>query len=160
MALTGIALQLKPEHRAIQNPSLIHFFPSSTPDSNVEDQNTPSSSPSQSQPQSQSQSSFSSYFSDVKASLKHQQSPQQQHQQQPSKYSVSSAQTPSKVASLEEIRKNLSEFRCRSAGGQVVVVISVSSDVSTHLIPGALQVKCDIKRRKFHNEVKWNVWND
>ncbi|KAI7986624.1 hypothetical protein LOK49_LG14G01629 [Camellia lanceoleosa] len=102
----------------------------------------------------------SSYFSDVKASLKHQQSPQQQHQQQPSKYSVSSAQTPSKVASLEEIRKNLSEFHCHSAGGQVVVVISVSSDVSTHLIPGALQVKCDIKRRKFHNVVKWNVWND
>ncbi|KAI7986618.1 30S ribosomal protein S15 [Camellia lanceoleosa] len=119
MALTGIALQLRPKHRTIQNPSFIHFFSSSTSDSNVEDQNTPSSSPSPSPSpspsQSQSQSSFSSYFSDVKASLKQQQSPQQQYRQQPSKYSLSSPKTPSKVASLEEIRKNLSEFRRRSA---------------------------------------------
>ncbi|XP_028116794.1 uncharacterized protein LOC114314509 [Camellia sinensis] len=93
MALTGIALQLRPKHRTIQNPSFIHFFSSSTSDSNVEDQNTP----------------------DVKASLKQQQSPQQQYRQQPSKYSLSSPKTPSKVASLEEIRKNLSEFRRRSA---------------------------------------------
>ncbi|CAL5361582.1 unnamed protein product [Camellia sinensis] len=258
MALTGIALQLRPKHRAIQNPSFI-YFSSSTSDSNVGNQNTLSSS----QYQFQSQSSLYSYFSDVRASLKQQQSPQQKYRQQPSKCSLSSSQTPSEVASLEdirknrsgfrrrsavptpedkssssspplppsqpisfqelckrnviskgeistneasiggryaireslkqhrslgknpkeplrvppplrcrsarglmimrrrrdkqvasleEIRKNFSEFRCRSAGGQVVVVISVSSDVSTHLIPGALQVKCDIKRRKFHNE--------
>ncbi|KAI7985186.1 hypothetical protein LOK49_LG14G01630 [Camellia lanceoleosa] len=113
MALTGIALQLRPKHRAIQNPSFIYFFSSSTSDSNVEDQNTLSSS--QSQFQSRSQSSLYSYFSDVKASLKQQESPRHKYRQQPSKCSLSSPQTPSEVASLEDIRKNHSAFRRRSA---------------------------------------------
>ncbi|CAL5440254.1 unnamed protein product [Camellia sinensis] len=111
MALIGIALQLRPKHRAIQNPSFIFFFSSSTSDSNVGDQNTLSSS----QSQFQSQSSLYSYFSDVRASLKQQQSPQQKYRQQPSKCSLSSPQTPSEVASLEDIRKNRSGFRRRSA---------------------------------------------
>ncbi|CAL5444175.1 unnamed protein product [Camellia sinensis] len=90
MALIGIALQLRPKHRAIQNPSFIYFFSSSTSDSNVGDQNTLSSS----QSQFQSQSSLYSYFSDVRASLKQQQSPQQKYRQQPSKCSLSSPKPP------------------------------------------------------------------
>ncbi|PSS07547.1 30S ribosomal protein [Actinidia chinensis var. chinensis] len=117
MAATAVALQLRTKHRAIRNPSAIHFFSySSTSDSNAENQNTTSSSSSSSSssPPSQSQTSISSYFSDVKASLK-KQAPSQQRQP-PKPFYPSSAQTPtSKVASLEEIRKNLSEFRRRSA---------------------------------------------
>ncbi|XP_057480945.1 uncharacterized protein LOC130767898 [Actinidia eriantha] len=114
MAATAVALQLRSKHRAIRNPTAIHFFSSSsTSDSNAEDQNTTSSSSSPSPP-SQSQTSISSYFSDVKASLKQKAPPQQR--QPPKPFYPSSAQTPtSKVASLEEIRKNLSEFRRRSA---------------------------------------------
>ncbi|GFZ04041.1 S15/NS1, RNA-binding protein [Actinidia rufa] len=114
MAATAVALQLRSKHRAIRNPSAIHFFSSSSiSDSNAENQNTTSSSSSP-PPPSQSQTSISSYFSDVKASLKKQAPPQQR--QPPKPFYPSSAQTPtSKVASFEEIRKNLSEFRRRSA---------------------------------------------
>ncbi|XP_057459609.1 uncharacterized protein LOC130750182 [Actinidia eriantha] len=116
MAATAVALQLRSKHRAIRNPSAIHFFSSSsTSDSNAENQNTTSSpSPPPPPPSSQSQTSISSYFSDVKASLKKQAPPPQR--QPPKPFYPSSAQTPtSKVSSLEEIRKNLSEFRRRSA---------------------------------------------
>ncbi|KAL6996674.1 hypothetical protein U1Q18_006803 [Sarracenia purpurea var. burkii] len=124
MAATAVVVLLGSKRRTIRNPKFLHFFSSSTPDSNAEDQNPPSSSPSappsqsQSQPQPQPQSSFSSYFSDVKASLKQQ--PPQQQQRQPRKpftlfSTPSSPQPASNVASLEEIRKNLSEFRRRSA---------------------------------------------
>ncbi|GFZ17227.1 hypothetical protein Acr_26g0004970 [Actinidia rufa] len=115
MAATAVALQLRSKHRAIRNPTTIHFLSSSsTSDANAEDQNTTSSSSSPSPPPSLSQTSISSYFSDVKASLR-QKAPSQQRQP-PKPFYPSSAQTPtSKVASLEEIRKNLSEFRRRSA---------------------------------------------
>ncbi|XP_023892535.1 uncharacterized protein LOC112004517 [Quercus suber] len=113
------ALQLRPKHRTTlhNNPSLIHLFSSST-------SSTPPPSPPPPDPTTsdQSQSSFTSYFSDVKASLKHQ---QQQRPTSPfsprnptnpsSKPSNPSFSKPSKVASLEEIRKNLSEFRSRSS---------------------------------------------
>ncbi|XP_030971298.1 uncharacterized protein LOC115991620 [Quercus lobata] len=114
------ALQLRPKHRTTlhNNPSLIHLFSSSNSST------PPPPSPPDPTTSDQSQSSFTSYFSDVKASLKH----QQQQQQRPtspfsprnptnpsSKPSNPSFSKPSKVASLEEIRKNLSEFRSRSA---------------------------------------------
>ncbi|XP_059660286.1 uncharacterized protein LOC132306755 [Cornus florida] len=123
----AVTLQLlRPKHRTIGNPNFIHFFSSSISDPNAEDQNTTSSTPSQPQPQPQSQSqphsSFSSYFSDVRSSLK--QSPPPPQQRQPRKPFSPSSSTPNttKVASFEEIRKNLAEFRRRSSvpppGGQ------------------------------------------
>ncbi|KAG6669553.1 uncharacterized protein LOC122284857 [Carya illinoinensis] len=116
------ALQLRPKHRTLHNPSLVHLFStSSTP---PEPTSADQSSPSASSDATESQSSLSSYFSDVKASLKQQQ--QQQHRPtfpfsqrnptipaKPSSPLDSSFSKPSKVASLEEIRKNLSEFRLR-----------------------------------------------
>ncbi|XP_052182744.1 uncharacterized protein LOC127795237 isoform X2 [Diospyros lotus] len=116
MAAMAIALRLRSKlTAAVRNRSFfVHF--SSLSDSSVEDQNntdtntnTSSSAASPSQPQS----SFSSYFSDVKASLKQQPSP---HQQSRKTDSFSPSQAPSKggPTSLEEIRKNLAEFRRRS----------------------------------------------
>ncbi|XP_059638618.1 uncharacterized protein LOC132280877 [Cornus florida] len=127
MAAT-VALQLRPKHRTIGNPNFIHFFSSSTSDPNAEDQNATSSPPSQPQPQPQSQSqsqsqpqpSFSSYFSEVKSSLK-QSPPQQRQPRKPFPPSFSTTNT-TNVAPLEDILKNLAEFRSRSAvpppGGQ------------------------------------------
>lgn len=108
-----MALQLRPKFRSLPNPSLVHFFSTSQGPTAA----PPDDSSSSSQP-SQSQSSISSYLSDIKSKLKQQQQ-QQQHSQQfrrskaPS--SAANQPPPSKVASLEEIRKNLSEFRRRSA---------------------------------------------
>ncbi|XP_041017093.1 uncharacterized protein LOC121259530 isoform X2 [Juglans microcarpa x Juglans regia] len=118
------ALQLRPKHRTLHNPSLVHLFSTSStpPEPTSADQSPPSAS---SDP-SESQSSLSSYFSDVKASLKQQQ--QRQHRPaspfsqrnptipaKPLSPSDSSFSKPSKIASLEEIRRNLSEFRLRSS---------------------------------------------
>ncbi|TXG46796.1 hypothetical protein EZV62_026090 [Acer yangbiense] len=86
-----MALHLcRPKYRFPNNPSLIHLF--STSSSNDDDDNKNDSKNSNNR-----SSSFNSYFSDVKASLKKQ-----------------STQTTSS-SSLEEIRKNLSEYRQRSA---------------------------------------------
>ncbi|KAF5466825.1 hypothetical protein F2P56_016716 [Juglans regia] len=118
------ALQLRPKHRTLHNPSLVHLFSTSStpPEPTSADQSPPSAS---SDP-SESQSSLSSYFSDVKASLKQQQQQQrrpaspfsQRNPTIPAKPSSpldSSFSKPSKIASLEEIRRNLSEFRLRSS---------------------------------------------
>ncbi|KAK9923005.1 hypothetical protein M0R45_031441 [Rubus argutus] len=106
-----MALQLRTKHRTLTNPFLVHLFSTSSSDP------SDSSDPTEPNPQSHS-SSVSDYFSDVKASLK-QQSPQQQQSrpiaQNPSFFNTAHSR-PSKAASLEEIRKNLSEFRRRSVG--------------------------------------------
>ncbi|CAK9169745.1 unnamed protein product [Ilex paraguariensis] len=137
MASTAISLQLRPKHRPFRNPNFLHYFSSSTPDPNAEPQNptTSTSSSSSSSSQSQSQASFSSYFSDVKASLKHQSPPQPPRKP----FSLSSPSNPpqappSKVAaSLEEIRKNLSEFRRRSAAPLPDDKSQSSSQSSRHI---------------------------
>ncbi|ESR40772.1 30S ribosomal protein S15 [Citrus sinensis] len=93
-----MALHLfKPKHRSLTNPSLIHLFSTSQNDNNDNNNNY-------------SNSSLNSYFSDVKASLRKQTPPNQTT----SSSSSSSRGPPSKVASLEEIRRNLAEFRQRS----------------------------------------------
>ncbi|KAG5249756.1 hypothetical protein OIU76_003583 [Salix suchowensis] len=111
-----MALSLsRPRHRSLSNPYLIHLFSSSS--------TTPSDDPTVSEPQQQQQqqqqSSLSSYFNDVKASLK-QQNPENRPNSLPSsKPTYSTNQSFSKptnnVASYDEIRKNLSEFRLRSS---------------------------------------------
>ncbi|KAF3450373.1 hypothetical protein FNV43_RR06453 [Rhamnella rubrinervis] len=109
-----MALQLRSRGRTLGNPSLIHFFsttsssnPPPSPDSN--DPNGQSNS-------STSQSSMSSYFSDVKASLRnHQPSSPPEPRISKSPNRQPSLFRPSKLHSLEEIRKNLGEFRHRSA---------------------------------------------
>ncbi|KAM5570072.1 37S ribosomal protein S28, mitochondrial [Rosa sericea] len=100
-----MALRLRTNQRTLTNPSLIHLFSTSS-SSDPSD----SSDPSEPNPQSDS-SSLSNYFSDVKASLR------QQHRSRPtSQNNNPSLSRPSKAASLDEIRKNLAEFRLRSIG--------------------------------------------
>ncbi|KAL2554888.1 S15/NS1 [Forsythia ovata] len=97
-------------------PHSYHFYSSSIPDPNAAT-SQPDSEP-ESKSQTQNQSPFSSYFSDVKASLQKESSFQNRSQipRKTLSFSKSTPQTPpSKIASLEEIRKNLSEFRRRSA---------------------------------------------
>ncbi|CAN6573129.1 unnamed protein product [Malus baccata var. baccata] len=110
-----MALELRSRHRTLTNPSLTHFFcTKSSSSSDPSDQKDPSD------PNPQS---HSSYFSDVKASLRQhqqqQQSPLPPEQRKPTpqnpSYTNPSSSGTSKVASLEEIRKNLSEFRRRSS---------------------------------------------
>lgn len=104
-----MALQLRTKHRTLTNPFLVHLFSTSSSDP------SDSSDPTEPNPQSHS-SSVSDYFSDVKASLK-QQSPQQQSRPIARNPSFNTAHSrPSEAASLEEIRKNLSEYRRRSVG--------------------------------------------
>ncbi|OWM69590.1 uncharacterized protein LOC116199706 isoform X2 [Punica granatum] len=110
-----MARQLRPKYRTLSNPSLVHFFSTSRDPSTTPNPPPDESSSTTSQP-SQSQSSTSSYFSDIKAKLRQQQ--QQQHSQQlrrPSTQFSASGQVPPPKVSLEEIRKNLSEYRRRSA---------------------------------------------
>ena len=85
-----------------------HLFSSSSSDNNGEDASKPPN--------------FSSYFSDIKSRLKQQQQqqPQQNPQHQstaprPFKFTSQGSSNPPKIASLDEIRKNLSEFRRRSS---------------------------------------------
>lgn len=120
------ALQLKPKLRTpfATNPNHAQLFSSSSSNrnSNVEDSDTTSSSYDPPSPsQFKSQPGLSSYFSDVKASLKtprNQSSPLRRDSQSTSTerrpHPPLSSLKPQKVASLEEIRKNLSEFRSRS----------------------------------------------
>ncbi|KAF8041768.1 hypothetical protein BT93_A0386 [Corymbia citriodora subsp. variegata] len=114
-----MALQLRSRRRSLPGPSLIRFF-SDKPNPDAESPRS-SSTPddADSKPQSSTPPfSFSNYFNDVKARLKHQQ--QQQHNRPtfPSSFPASDApkQPPprSKAVSLEELKKNLSEFRRRS----------------------------------------------
>ncbi|KAK9130512.1 hypothetical protein Sjap_010999 [Stephania japonica] len=127
-----MALQLRLKCKPYRNPNLILHFSSSSssssppppppppnPNDEEEDKN-------ESQSQSQSQSSpsqktlFSAYFSDVRASLKNPppQRPLRPAPPPPSEtpsFAFSRSTSPAPVASIEEIRRNLSEFRRRPA---------------------------------------------
>ncbi|KAL0354851.1 UNVERIFIED_CONTAM: 30S ribosomal protein S15 [Sesamum radiatum] len=106
-AITHRLIHLRPVLRP--HPYSLHHFSSSS------DSGPPSDVP---QPESESESrpkpSFSSYFSDVKATL--QREPTQQNRPQLFRKPVASSSNapPPKIASLEEIRRNLSEFRSRN----------------------------------------------
>ncbi|XP_022948487.1 uncharacterized protein LOC111452150 [Cucurbita moschata] len=115
----ALQLSLRPKNpKTLTNPSLIHLFSSnSSAPSDPNDEPTGSSS---SADTGSAQSPMSSYFSDVKARLKQQQqSPSPSSARKPSYPFTSVPNRPSspasKAASLEEIRKNLSEFRSRSS---------------------------------------------
>ncbi|RZC48653.1 hypothetical protein C5167_017079 [Papaver somniferum] len=95
-----MALQLRSRFRPIQNPKLIKLFSS---ESNNNGDKVPSSS---------SSSSSSSLFSDVKESL------QQPSSSPPRRNTLNDSPPPpppSSAPKLDEIRKNLSEFRRRSS---------------------------------------------
>ncbi|EEF31913.1 uncharacterized protein LOC8283083 [Ricinus communis] len=107
----------RPKHRSLTNPSLIHLFSTSS-SQNDNASLSPPSQEQQQQQQQQQQTSFSSYFSDVKASLKQQQQdPQSQNKPNfpPLRTPASISKPTSKIASLEEIKKNLAEYRLRSS---------------------------------------------
>lgn len=112
--MASFALHLKSHHH--KNPQAIlksaptltfsHLFSSSSSsDNNGGDASKPPN--------------FSSYFSDIKSRLKQQQQQQnQQHQSMgsgPFNFTPQGSSNPPKIASLDEIRKNLSEFRQRSS---------------------------------------------
>ncbi|KAK6150050.1 hypothetical protein DH2020_017575 [Rehmannia glutinosa] len=112
-AITQRLLRLRPVHRT--NPYPLHHFSSSS-------DTGPPSDTAQPKPESESQSqpSFSSYLTDVKASLQREPPPQNRPQlRKPLSFSNSppppQTPPPSRIAYLEEIRRNLSEFRSRSA---------------------------------------------
>ncbi|KAJ9189957.1 hypothetical protein P3X46_001201 [Hevea brasiliensis] len=124
----------RPKRRSLTNPSLIHFFSTSSSSSSSSSTTPPSDqftdqdandSHSQPPPPQQQQASFSSFFPDVKASLKQQmQNPQSQNRlnrpnlpplREPSNVNPSISGPARKIASIEEIRKNLAEFRRRSS---------------------------------------------
>ncbi|XVF26518.1 hypothetical protein REPUB_Repub14bG0023900 [Reevesia pubescens] len=114
MAMSTALHLARPKRRSLTSPSLHHLFSSSSNDDpNNENASTHDDSSSANPP------SISSYFSDVKASLKQQQQPHHQHHERlrnPTNASTpSSKPTISMSASLQEIRKNLSEFRTLSA---------------------------------------------
>ncbi|KAG8388247.1 hypothetical protein BUALT_Bualt02G0105900 [Buddleja alternifolia] len=116
-AITKRLLHLRPNHHL--HPYPLHHFSSSS------DTNSSSAVP---QPQHQhdsetttpKQSTFSSYYDDVKASLQKEPPPHNRHQSPPRPLSFSNRThpqppPPSQTASLEEIRRNLSDFRLRTA---------------------------------------------
>ncbi|KAF5739048.1 hypothetical protein HS088_TW12G00246 [Tripterygium wilfordii] len=112
----------RPKHRSLTNPSLVHLLPTSFSSSSNEQNDPNNNDAPQSESPTQSQSSFSSYFSDVKASLRqrHQQMENQAQNQYsrrplPQQQQTSPLSRPSKIASLEEIKKDLSEFRRRTS---------------------------------------------
>ncbi|KAK9100422.1 hypothetical protein Scep_023852 [Stephania cephalantha] len=128
-----MALQLRLKCKPYPNPILILHFSSSSsssssPDSpppsppNPNDEEDKNESRSQSQFSPSQKTLFSSYFSDIRASLKQ---PPSQRPRGPSSPPPPPSETPSfafsrstsatSVASIEEIRKNLSEFRRRPA---------------------------------------------
>ncbi|KAI3968886.1 hypothetical protein MKX01_029036 [Papaver californicum] len=96
-----MALQLRSRFRPIQNPNLIKLFSTSSSESNDENK-VPSSS----------SSSTSSLFSDVKDSLKQ---PSSSPPRSNTLNDSSPPPLPSSAPKLDEIRKNLSEFRRRSS---------------------------------------------
>ncbi|KAI3684337.1 hypothetical protein L6452_33560 [Arctium lappa] len=113
MMAAAICRRLRPnKHRRLlsQSPTSFRQFSSSNSDDNHEHRTPPSQS--QSQSQSQSSSSMSSYFNDVKASLRRT-SPPQLPPRRSSLFdsNPSAGDAPSRMVGLDEIRKNLSEFR-------------------------------------------------
>ncbi|XAR50497.1 hypothetical protein NMG60_11004839 [Bertholletia excelsa] len=129
MAATAMALQLRHKRIAFRHSGLIHFFSSSVSDSNGEYQTTGSSSPSQ----PRSESSFS--FSDVKDRLKNVPSRQPQRPT-PKRFSSSSPpEAPSSTEALQEIRKNLREYRARTAPPSSSKPLSLQELYKRHVMP-------------------------
>ncbi|KAF5466820.1 hypothetical protein F2P56_016715 [Juglans regia] len=114
------ALQLRPKHRTLHNPSLIHLFStSSTPPEPTSAEQSPTSGSSD---PSESQRSLSSYFSDVKQQQQQQHRPASPFSQRnptipakPSSPLDLSFSKPSEIGSLGQTLKNFDEFRLRSS---------------------------------------------
>ncbi|KAJ4718573.1 30S ribosomal protein S15 [Melia azedarach] len=118
---SSMALHLcQPKNRYLSNPSLIHLFSTSQNDVSNNINNTNNND--EGNANNSSPSSLNSYFSDVKASLR---KPQQNQ-------TTSFAKGPSKLSSIEEIRKNLAEFRQRSAAPSPTETNSTASQ-SQHI---------------------------
>ncbi|XP_022862175.1 uncharacterized protein LOC111382432 isoform X2 [Olea europaea var. sylvestris] len=118
-ATTNLIRLCRPKFYSFHQPCRIpyRFFSSSSKPAPNANTSRPDSE-SESKSETQSKSPFSSYFSDVKASLQRESSDQNRAQipRKTLSFSSSTPQTPPpKIDSLEEIRKNLSEFRRRAA---------------------------------------------
>ncbi|KAJ4955799.1 hypothetical protein NE237_012582 [Protea cynaroides] len=111
-----MALQWRSKCRNLRNPSFVQLFSSSSSSSSSPPPSDESND-GEGKKESSSPSTplFSSYFSDVKSSLKQSSSPRRVSPYSSKETPSFTAQKHSKVASLEEIRKNLAEFRLRSA---------------------------------------------
>lgn len=109
--MASLALHLKNHHhktllqKSTSNLTFSHLFSSSSSSDDNSGNNSPKSS------------GFASYFSDIKSRLKHEEDQQKQQQQQqssgssPFRFTPQGSPNASKVGSLDEIRKNLSQFR-------------------------------------------------
>ncbi|XP_030546848.2 uncharacterized protein LOC115752691 [Rhodamnia argentea] len=132
-----MALQLRSGRKSLPSPSLMRFF-SEKPDPDAESP-PPNFTPDDTDSKPQSSTPhvpLSNFLSQVRARLKQDQQQQQQQQQQrynrptfSSSFPASNApnQQPSRAASLEESRRNLSEFRRRSAVPDPLVSSNVRS---------------------------------
>ncbi|KAI3463445.1 hypothetical protein Pfo_020108 [Paulownia fortunei] len=112
-------LRLRPNAYARPHPFPLHHYSSSSDPDPLSDipQPEPFREPDSA---TQTQSSVSSYFNEVKASLQKEPPQQNRHQTPRKPFSFSNRSPPqttppSRTASIEEIRRNLSEFRLRSA---------------------------------------------
>ncbi|KAB2078980.1 hypothetical protein ES319_A06G199500v1 [Gossypium barbadense] len=114
-------LLARSRRRSLANPSLLHLFSTSSNDPN-NDNATANGNHSANNPPS-----VSSYFGDVKTD-QHQQRPRS-----PTNPSTPNSKPMSVSASLREIRKNLSEFRRRSAGPSPAEPISTPSQSQPHI---------------------------
>ncbi|TYJ31473.1 hypothetical protein E1A91_A06G201000v1 [Gossypium mustelinum] len=114
-------LLARSRRRSLANPSLLHLFSTSSNDPN-NDNATANGNHSANDPPS-----VSSYFGDVKTD-QHQQRPRS-----PTNPSTPNSKPMSVSASLREIRKNLSEFRRRSAGPSPAEPISTPSQSQPHI---------------------------
>ncbi|PIN18672.1 Mitochondrial/choloroplast ribosomal protein S15 [Handroanthus impetiginosus] len=118
-AITKRLLHLRPNLHSYPRPHLYplhHFSSSSDPDPPAD---IPQSEPVGEPDSSVETQTKSSFFDDIKASLQREPPPQDRQQtfRKPFSFSNRTRQTPppSKEASFEEIRRNISEFRLRSA---------------------------------------------
>ncbi|EOY25982.1 Structural constituent of ribosome, putative [Theobroma cacao] len=113
-----MALHLaRPKRRSLTNPSLCHLLSTFSNHPNSENTTTTDSNSPGNSPSSDNPSLISSYFSDIKAGLKHQSnerptSPFSRNRTNPSS---PTSKTIPMSAFVAEIRKNLSDYRERSA---------------------------------------------
>ncbi|KAH1055181.1 hypothetical protein J1N35_033246 [Gossypium stocksii] len=114
-------LLARSRRRSLANPSLLHLFSTSSNDPNNDNATTNGNHSANNPP------SVSSYFGDVKTD-QHQQRPRN-----PTNPSTPKSKPKSVSASLLEIRKNLSEFRRRSAGPPPAEPIPTPSQSRPHI---------------------------
>ncbi|XP_054780552.1 uncharacterized protein LOC129288156 [Prosopis cineraria] len=162
-----LQLRTRTKMNAFTSPSIFHYF--STFNSNDDDPDSTTAS-SDDPPSTNTDSPFSSYFSDVKRALKEGSSSSSFTSRNPSNSSSAAsgftAPRPYRAASLDEIRKNLSEFRRRHPSSDSTPPSSpLSNQISLQEIyrrnmagkPGESTPNADLKPRKIGGRLSFDA---